>query len=102
LTKTHDFGTIQEAKGQVSYEFEFENSGDKPLVIVSATASCGCTKPVYPTDPIKPGKKGKLKVTYNPSGRPGEFNKTIKVRTNAPKSKRVSLKITGTVIPAKK
>jgi hypothetical protein len=72
------------------------------LVIVSATASCGCTKPVYPTDPIKPEKKGKLKVTYNPSGRPGEFNKTIKVRTNAPKSKRVSLKITGTVIPAKK
>ena len=65
---------------------------------MDATASCGCTRPEYPTKPIKPGKKGKVKVTYNPAGRPGEFRKTIKVRTNG-KPKKITLSIDGCVIP---
>lgn len=80
-------------------EFPFVNDGDTPLVIISATASCGCTQPKYPTEPIKPGKKGVIKVTYLPQGRPGEFDKLIKVRTNAKNGKKVSLKITGVVVP---
>lgn len=97
--KTHDFGTIKEDGGAVSVEFPFVNDGDTPLVIISATASCGCTQPKYPTEPIKPGKKGVIKVTYLPQGRPGEFDKLIKVRTNAKNGKKVSLKITGVVVP---
>lgn len=99
--KTHDFGNIAEAGGSVSCEFEFVNTGDAPLVIISATASCGCTRPEYPVEPIKPGKKGKVKVTYNPLHRPGEFDKTVKLRTNAANAKKVNLRITGVVIPAK-
>lgn len=97
--KSHDFGTIKEDGGAVSVEFPFVNDGDTPLVIISATASCGCTQPKYPTEPIKPGKKGVIKVTYLPQGRPGEFDKLIKVRTNAKNGKKVSLKITGVVVP---
>ena len=97
--KSHDFGIIAENGGPVSHEFEFTNTGDKPLVIISATASCGCTRPKYPQQPVKPGQKAKIKVTYLPAGRPGEFSKTVKVKTNAPKQKRVNLKITGTVTP---
>ena len=100
-TKTHDFGTIREADGSTSCEFEFRNTGDAPLVIISATASCGCTRPQYPATPIKAGGKGKIKVSYNPANRPGEFNKAITVRTNAPRQKKVTLRITGTVIPKK-
>lgn len=95
--KSHDFGLIDEHGGPVSYEFMFENTGTEPLVIISATASCGCTRPTYPTAPIKPGKRGTIKVTFLPEGRPGEFNKTIKVRTNAKSAKKFTLKITGTV-----
>ena len=98
--KSHDFDTIQEAKGPVSCTFEFTNTGDKPLLIIEATASCGCTKPEYPTKPIKPGKKGKIKVTYSPIGRPGAFKKTIKVKTNG-KERTTTLRIEGTVIPKK-
>lgn len=97
--KTHDFGNIREAAGPVTTEFEFVNTGDAPLVIISAIATCGCTRPVYPHEPIKPGKKGKIKVTYNPAGRPGEFERTIKVRTNAKKHKKIVLRINGVVIP---
>lgn len=98
----HDFGNIDEDGDPVSYEFEFTNTGDEPLLIVSATASCGCTRPEFPTKPIKPGKSGKIKVTYLPKGRPGEFNKTVRVKTNAPRPKRVTLKISGVVIPPSK
>lgn len=98
---SHDFGNIQEAKGPVSYTFEFTNTGNKPLIIVDAVASCGCTKPEYSGKPIKPGKKGKIKVTYSPIGRPGAFRKTIKVRTNGAE-KRATLTITGVVIPKTK
>lgn len=97
--KSHDFGTINENGGSVSHEFEFVNTGDKPLVIISATASCGCTRPKYPQEPIKPGKSAKIKVTYLPKGRPGEFDKAVKVRTNDPKNKKITLKIKGVVVP---
>ena len=67
---SHDFGNIDEDGDPVSCEFEFTNTGDEPLVIVSANASCGCTRPEFPKKPIKPGKTGKIKVTYLPKGRP--------------------------------
>jgi len=95
---SHDFGTIKEANGPVSCTFEFTNTGDKPLLILDVTASCGCTRPEYPSKPIKPGKKGKIKVTYSPIGRPGAFKKTVKVKTNG-KERTITLRIEGTVIP---
>ena len=98
---SYNFGTIQESKGPVTHKFEFTNTGNKPLIISYAAASCGCTKPEYPTKPIKPGKKGKIKVTFSPVGRAGAFKKTIKVKTNG-KEVRSSLVIEGTIIPAKR
>ena len=95
--KTHDFGAIKEADGPVTHVFEFTNTGSEPLVIINVNASCGCTRPEYPKEPVMPGKKGKIKVTFNPAGRPGEFSKEVKIRTNG--SKRPVLRITGTVIP---
>ena len=97
-TKSHDFGTIQEAKGPVSCDFEFTNTGDKPLLIIDAAASCGCTRPEYPSKPIKPGKKGKIKVTFSPIGRPGAFKKSVKIKTNG-RERTTTLRIEGTVIP---
>ena len=96
--KSHDFGTIKESDGPVTCTFEFTNTGNKPLLIIDAVASCGCTRPEYPTKPIKPGKKGKIKVTYSPIGRPGAFKKSVKVKTNG-KERATTLRIEGTVIP---
>ena len=98
--QSHDFGTIKEDGGPVTCTFEFVNTGNKPLIIVDALASCGCTRPEFPTKPIKPGKKGKIKVTYSPIGRPGAFRKQVKVKTNG-REGRTTLIIEGTVIPAK-
>lgn len=97
---TYNFGTIPERQGVVSHKFEFENTGDSPLVIIDAKAECGCTTPEFPQAPIAPGKKGIIKVTFNPLGRPYEFKKRITVRTNG-NPKKVYLYITGTVNPNK-
>ena len=54
---TYDFGNIKEAAGPVSHDFVITNTGDAPLIIISATTSCGCTTPEIPKEPIKPGEK---------------------------------------------
>lgn len=79
----HNFGTFSEKDPVVKCVFEFTNTGDKPLIINQAVASCGCTVPTYTKTPIKPGEKGSIAVTYNGKGRfPGHFKKTITVRSN--------------------
>jgi hypothetical protein len=80
---TYDFGTFSEDNAVQKTTFTFTNIGDKPLVINQAVASCGCTIPSYTKEPIMPGKKGILTVTYNGKGKyPGHFKKTITIRTN--------------------
>ena len=98
--KEHDFGYIKEAKGAVSHTFELKNTGDKPLVILQVVTSCGCTRPEFPTKPIKPGKTAKIKVTFNPAGRSGAFMKPVKVKTSGDEG-RTTLTIRGTIIPRK-
>ena len=97
--RVHDFGYVKENGGPVSYEFEFQNTGSKPLIIIDARARCGCTKPSFPKKPIKPGEKGHIKVTYLPKDRPGTFDKNVMVTSNVGTT---HVRIKGNVIPAKK
>ena len=83
-TTSHNFGSFPESSPKVTCTFTFKNTGDAPLVIHQAIASCGCAVPDYPKTPIKPGESGKITVTYNGAGKfPGHFKKSITVRTNA-------------------
>ena len=66
---THNFGTFSESSPVVSCTFTFTNVGDAPLVIHQAVASCGCTVPEYTQEPVMPGKKGTIKITYNGTGK---------------------------------
>ncbi len=90
-----DLGTFSEKDPVQSCTFTFTNVGDAPLIVNQAFASCGCTVPTYTKDPIKPGEKGKIDVTYNGKGKfSGHFSKTITVRSNA-KNEIVRLTIEG-------
>ena len=94
----HDFGKINEADGRVTTVFTFKNEGMEPLVLSNVRASCGCTTPKWPRQPIEPGQTGEITVTYNPNGRPGRFNKTVTITSNATEpTTRVTIK--GEVIP---
>ena len=95
---THDFGKINEADGRVTTVFEFKNEGMTPLVLTNVRASCGCTTPKWTHEPIEPGQTGEITVTYNPNGRPGRFQKSITVTSNAAEPT-TRLYIKGEVIP---
>ena len=83
-TLRHNFGTFQKSEPVVKCSFAFTNTGTAPLIIHQAFASCGCTIPSYTKEPIKPGEKGAIDVTYDGTDKfPGRFQKTITIRSNA-------------------
>ena len=92
----HDFGEIQEGQ-VVEHTFVFTNEGSGPLIISQAKPSCGCTVPEWPRQPIAPGQKGQIKVSFNSSNRAGRQDKRVTLTTNAVPQTKV-LNITSTVI----
>ena len=92
---THDYGTI-DLNGDGTYNFEFTNIGNEPLILSKPRSSCGCTVPSWPKEPILPGETNKIKVTYN-IHKSGAFNKTVTVFSNSKKKSTTLLRIKGKV-----
>lgn len=92
--KEHNFGNIPQGT-PVTHEFTFTNTGDAPLILESVKASCGCTTPAWPKEPIAPGAEGVIKATFNAAAG-GSFNKSITVKTNI-NDESVILKLRGVV-----
>jgi len=78
---SHNFGEIQQ-DSKNTYLFEFTNTGSEPLIIEDAKGSCGCTVPVYPKEPIAPGKTGEIEVVYSPGKQQGAQTKTVTITAN--------------------
>ncbi len=95
---TIDYGTVTKESDNGIRSFEFTNTGDTPLEIKNVQSTCGCTVPTRPTEPIMPGKTGKIDVKYNMN--PGPIRKTITVESNAINypGGQIALKIKGDVI----
>jgi len=94
--EVHDFGKITQGE-KVSFSFKFKNVGKSNLLISSAQASCGCTVPKPPKDPLAPGASDKIDVTFDSNGKSGKFDKQVTVITNCDPNTKV-LKITGEII----
>ncbi|MCB0502857.1 MAG: DUF1573 domain-containing protein [Bacteroidetes bacterium] len=92
----HDFGDNPQGT-PVSTEFVFKNVGTTPLVLQNVKASCGCTTPYWPKEPIMPGEESKITAKYNMS-KAGNFNKSItvtvkpEVETDTPEVVRLTIK----------
>jgi len=92
-----DFGTVNEGE-IVNHIFEFTNTGESPLVIDKAVASCGCTVPDWPRHPIGVGEKGEIKIRFDTKNKPNQQIKTISITANTePTLTRLRLK--GFVTP---
>lgn len=96
--ETYDFGEVPEGP-QVTHEFKFTNTGKEPLVLTNVRASCGCTTPSWPKEPVLPGKESAILVTYNTQGRPGNFSKSITITSNSDSPNKV-IYIKGEVVKA--
>jgi hypothetical protein len=79
--KEYNFGEVESGE-KVEHTFSFTNSGSAPLIISNAKASCGCTVPEWPKDPIAPGGEGKIKVVFDSKGKSGVQNKVVTITAN--------------------
>lgn len=92
---THNYDTIVQGSDGLC-TFTFRNTGSEPLIITSASSSCGCTTPEYAKKPVMPGKTGEVKVKYSTETL-GSFRKTIVVKSNAANAPTSVLRIRGFV-----
>lgn len=100
IDSIYNFGKVTDGE-KVEYSYRFKNTGNHPLIVSSAVASCGCTVPEKPEEPIKPGETGFLKVVFNSAGRVGPVHKDVTVTSNAYPQFPV-LQLTGEVEAAQK
>lgn len=97
FTRTrHNFGDIQETNGKVTHVFELINNGPGKVKITNVITSCGCTASEWTTEDILPGGRGVIRATYDPTNRPGPFNKDLIVYFKD-KPSQISLYLTGQV-----
>jgi len=90
--ESHDFGTIKDGD-VVEHVFGFTNDGKAPLIISDAKATCGCTVPDWPKEPIPIGGSGEIKVRFNSKNKPGVQNKTVTLTANTwPTTQRIRIK----------
>lgn len=96
----YDFGTVNEGE-IIEKVFKVTNSGKTDLVIMDAQVTCGCTVPVWPKKPIKPGQTEDIKVRFNTNGKPNRQQVSVTLITNT-ESGREILRLKGAVTPKTK
>lgn len=98
---SHDFGTIAEEGGAVSYDFRFVNASSEPVVIMKVLSSCGCTTSEFPRQPVMPDGEGYIRVTFDPADySPWSFSRSVSVFPSAGDA--VRLTVCGKIIPRKR
>ncbi len=82
IDSVYNFGKVLEGE-IVEFSFRFKNVGTNPLIVSSASASCGCTVPEKPEAPVMPGEMGFIKAKFDTKARAGAAHKTITILSNA-------------------
>lgn len=74
-----DFGIIREADGPKTIRFYVRNITDSEISLLKVRPTCGCTAADFQKDPVSPGDSAWIDLTYDPSRRPGRFEKGVKI-----------------------
>ena len=93
-----DYGQIEQGANGDSH-FIFRNVGSEPLILMNVSASCGCTVPNWPREPIMPGQESKIIVRYD-THRIGHIGRAVTVFSNSVDGNdRITLRLAGRVNP---
>lgn len=94
----YKFKTAQEGE-KIVHTFHFRNVGKAPLFMTHVAVSCGCTIPKsWPQDPIEPGKKGFVTLSFDTTGKVGRQLRTATVISNAIEGD-MEISMEGDVLP---
>ena len=77
----HDFGDVT-ANSKVETYIKIKNDGKSPLIIRDASATCGCTVPEFPSNPIPVGGTDSVKIEYTAGNMNGRQQITVTLVTN--------------------
>lgn len=80
----------------VKSEYEIANAGNSPLIISDVEIACSCTTVDFPKQPILPGQKAAVVVTFNTTTVYGRQDRTVLLNSNDPKGPH-ALRYKGTV-----
>lgn len=94
-SETIDMGNLKQNNPE-TVTFKVTNIGAEPLIIESASPTCGCTIGNYTQSPIAAGKDGEISAKYNAVA-PGAFEKHLTVKF-AGVDEVKSITIKGTVL----
>lgn len=78
---SHDLKTVLQGS-ELSYKFEFRNTGNEPLLISNIRSSCQCTVASFPKTPIPAGEIEYITLNLD-TKKLGLFNKRVGVYSNA-------------------
>lgn len=76
--ETFDFGKVKQNVPSTA-TFIVTNIGTEPLIIETATPTCGCTASDYTKAPIAPGKTGYIKAVFNAAAL-GAIHKSVTIK----------------------
>ena len=96
----YNFGFVHEGEKLV-HEYAFENTGSQPVIISEYKVQCSCTQVEFPKQPIKPGEKGVVKVTFDTTNKMDRQDRTVLLTTNA-QAQPYELRFKCVVLKAKK
>lgn len=82
-------------------KFKFTNTGNAPLQIIGATATCGCATPTVPFLDIAPGESNSIGVQYNSVSKEGDQFPEVTIESNT-YPKYTVLKLSASVTPKPK
>jgi hypothetical protein len=73
----------------LNFEYPFINTGNEPLLISEIKVACTCTKFDYPKNPIAPGEKSSIKVSFDTHNKIGYQDRTLEIYYNSKKSPKI-------------
>lgn len=86
-----NFGFVK--KGEVVIiEYEFTNTGNQPVIIDDAKATCSCTSVEFPEQPIAPNQSGKIVVKFDTKSAYGRQDRVVEIISNAETDQKIRFK----------
>jgi hypothetical protein len=95
--KSFDAGPVERGT-RIEHVFQYRNTGDQVLKIMSVRPSCGCTVAREYDREILPGGEGALPISLDTTKFRGSISKTITVSSNAENLGRMVLQVKASVI----
>ena len=81
IESVFEFGSVNDGD-IIQHDFSFTNTGTAPLIILTATTTCGCTVPEWPKKPIPPDSTASIQVKFNTLDKTGAQTKEVTIFAN--------------------